>query len=676
MLKPKSGYFNYVLLALLILALVSFMLNGRLLSVFSFLFMLLAGGRLLLLLKRKAFWKIRNRLIISSLFFTVTPIALTALFFMTVINLLVIQNNAVIFENIMSERAMEMERLAGRYQNMLANPETLRTFLIRGPRQRPQLLAYWQRQAENWQSAFVHPIDFPVDNLALPLLQNQSQSGYLLAGGRLYFGMFKESENGLMLLADVIDQEYFDRLPRIGDFSVIFSPPSKQGATWISPALEIGSEKSPDSNVATSGPYPFEYWDLDNPVNGRPQVRYHFFTLQSDYARIFQRVRTSNREKLLRDEITGLHKALEEGRLDAAETRIRLAEAERELAFYSSGNRGLDVFSKFSFVLYVLLGIFGFFIVVSLVIGFGMVRTITKSVDQISKGTERIRRGDFSFRIKLRSRDQMQSLADSFNEMAAGINRLLIEEKERQRMEEELRIARNIQLKLLPEESFSCPEFDIAAANIPAAEIAGDYFDYFYQPGNQLTVLVADVSGKGASAAFYMAELKGLMNYLQKSFADPIDLVDECHQGLSASLDKVTFITMNIARFSLSEKKIFYTRSGHTPAIYYQAEKRECLTLTPRGPAIGITGFNREQLQRVSLPFNSGDILFFFSDGLSEIMNPDGEQLGVERLSVLLCDNHQLDPQDIRQLILDYTVSFSHRGNNPDDLTFLIVKVK
>ena len=163
-----------------------------------------------------------------------------------------------------------------------------------------------------------------------------------------------------------------------------------------------------------------------------------------------------------------------------------------------------------------MLGLFGFFIIVSFFIGLRMVRVITRAVNELTKGTEKIRRGDFSYRIRIKSREQMHFLAESFNDMASGIGRLLTEEKEKQRLEEELRIARGIQLKLLPPDHFACPEFDIAAVNIPATEIAGDYFDYFHSPGRFLSVLVADVSGKGAQAAFYMAELKGIMNCLQK----------------------------------------------------------------------------------------------------------------------------------------------------------------
>jgi serine phosphatase RsbU (regulator of sigma subunit) len=260
--------------------------------------------------------------------------------------------------------------------------------------------------------------------------------------------------------------------------------------------------------------------------------------------------------------------------------------------------------------------------------------------------------------------------------MASGIKRLLKEEKEKQRLEEELRIARSIQLKLLPKEVFVTDEFEISAVNIPAEEIAGDYFDYFYEKGKYLFVLVADVSGKGASAAFYMAELKGIINYLQKQEKSPADLICECHFSLSHSFDKATFITINMAQFNISEKKFVFSRAGHTPALFYDTQKKQCYELYPEGVAIGLTNFSKDNLKEVEINYKSGDILFLFSDGLSEIMNEKDEMLGIENLKRIIVENHMTSADEIKQKILDFSIHFSADEVNRDDLTFIILKVK
>ncbi len=353
----------------------------------------------------------------------------------------------------------------------------------------------------------------------------------------------------------------------------------------------------------------------------------------------------------------------------------KLDELQKELQVLKKSDSQASVFPISTLVRF-MLALFGFFIIVSFYIGFRMVRVITRAVNELTKGTEKIRRGDFSYRIRIKSREQMHFLAESFNDMASGIGRLLTEEKEKQRLEEELRIARGIQLKLLPPDHFACPEFDIAAVNIPATEIAGDYFDYFHSPGRFLSVLVADVSGKGAQAAFYMAELKGIMNCLQKSGKEPAAILNECNLSLQDSFEKVTFITINLVRFDLQNKKLIFSRSGHTPALFYRVETGECLELSPRGMALGLNNFTEEGIEELRLPYATGDILFFFSDGLSEIMDAEEKMLGVSELKRLLVANAGLSALEIKEKLLARAIEFSAGAANADDLTFVVMKVR
>jgi serine phosphatase RsbU (regulator of sigma subunit) len=189
-------------------------------------------------------------------------------------------------------------------------------------------------------------------------------------------------------------------------------------------------------------------------------------------------------------------------------------------------------------------------------------------------------------------------------------------------------------------------------------------------------MLVADVSGKGTSAAFYMAELKGVINYLQKEEITPSTLISECHNSLNTSLDRMTFITMNMAKFSIPEKKFLFARAGHTPALLYKAEKKECIELLPEGMAIGLINFSEEKIKEIEINYKKGDILFLYSDGLSEIMNAQEEMLGVENLKRIILDNNHLSTEEIKQKILDFSIKFSEKEISGDDLTFILLKVK
>ena len=216
----------------------------------------------------------------------------------------------------------------------------------------------------------------------------------------------------------------------------------------------------------------------------------------------------------------------------------------------------------------------GLFLVVycvALLLGLLLARSITRSIHGLSVGTERLRQGDFSHPIPIHSRDQLGELADSFNVMAHGIQDLLREQAEKERLEEELRIARQIQMSLLPQGTVGLPGLRIAALCLPAAEVGGDYYDLLPLSDTKMGVLVADVSGKGTSAALYMAELKGLVLSLSRIHDSPARLLAEANRILAANMDPRSFITMTYAVVDTAAGTLRYARAGHNPMIHLEA---------------------------------------------------------------------------------------------------------
>src|SRR5207247_5073979 len=148
-------------------------------------------------------------------------------------------------------------------------------------------------------------------------------------------------------------------------------------------------------------------------------------------------------------------------------------------------------------------------------------QALTGSVHELFTGTERVRQGDFTHKIAVQTDDQLGELSVSFNSMTASIEDLLRQAAEKKRMEEELRIAREIQMSLLPQGPLGMPGLSVTALCVPAREVGGDYYDFFRLSERRLGILIADVSGKGTSAALYMAELKGLMLSLIQIHSSP-----------------------------------------------------------------------------------------------------------------------------------------------------------
>ena len=315
---------------------------------------------------------------------------------------------------------------------------------------------------------------------------------------------------------------------------------------------------------------------------------------------------------------------------------------------------------------------------VALVIGLLLARSITRSVHALSHGTERLRQGDFTTQIKVTSRDQLGELAESFNVMARGIEDLLRESAEKERLEEELRIARQIQMSLLPQGSVKMSGMRVAALCLPAAEVGGDYYDLLPLSETRLGIVMADVSGKGTSAALYMAELKGLVLSLSRIYESPGDLLKEANRILATNLDSRSFITMTYAIVDTETRTMRFARAGHNPLIQLEAATGRTRVLTPQGLGLGIDPGDRfdEILEEQEVPLVPGDHFLFFTDGLSEAMNPDAELFGEQRLRDLLEGSPEMASEPLNERILSEVRAFAAGTAQHDYMTMVLLQVK
>ncbi len=339
----------------------------------------------------------------------------------------------------------------------------------------------------------------------------------------------------------------------------------------------------------------------------------------------------------------------------------------------------VNVGSVFLVLLSVVGGLFLVMQGAALVMGFALARSITGSVHELFAGTERVRRGDFTHRIRVASGDQLGDLADSFNAMTASVEGLLAQAAEKKRLEEELRIAREMQMSLLPRDAATIPGLTVAPFSRPAREVGGDYYDMVRLDERRLGVLVADVSGKGTSAAFYMAELKGLVLSLSPIYDSPRRLLMEVNRILSASLDEQSFITMTYAVIDLDHRTITYARAGHTPFIYLKpGEPAGARMLAPDGLVLGLRGLEGHfdaLIEERSQPIGSGDLAVLFTDGITEAMNEEADMFGEERLSRLLQEHAALGPAALLDRILQDVEAFVGTADQHDDMTMVLIRV-
>ena len=324
--------------------------------------------------------------------------------------------------------------------------------------------------------------------------------------------------------------------------------------------------------------------------------------------------------------------------------------------------------------------VFTIFWIGAFTMGFRIARSITRSVETLSRGTERVRSGNFGHPVRATSQDQLGELAHSFNIMTAKIADDMERLRKAARLEHEMETARQSQARLLPPEgSVAVPGFAVAAVCRPAAEVGGDYYDLIRLGPGRLGVVIADVAGTGARAAFYMAELKGLILGLTRIHSSPKQVLIEANRVLHDTLDSRTFITITYAVFDSQTAQVTFARAGHSPVLRLSRNTGGPFSeaLAPGGLGLALDGgpLFDSLLEEQSVPIDSGEVWLFFTDGVSEAMNSQSDMFGEERLMRLLEDHHAMPPADLQQRVEDEVLRFTGNETHADDLTMVLVRV-
>jgi len=255
--------------------------------------------------------------------------------------------------------------------------------------------------------------------------------------------------------------------------------------------------------------------------------------------------------------------------------------------------------------------------------------------------------------------------------------RLVQESIVKERLEQELRIAHEAQMKLLPKEMPQLDSFAIDAVCITANEVGGDYYDFFELGDHKLGVVIGDVSGKGPSAAFYMAEVKGIMEALAKEVRSPKAMLVAANETLYQNFDRKTFISLIYGIIDTRDRRFTFCRAGHCP-LFIMNGKTEPRMLEPRGLGVGLDAgaIFEKTLEQMTIKLHENDALLLYTDGVTEARNPDGEEFGEKRLATALMQAREESPAEIKKTIIHHIYTFFDGQNAYDDLTFIVIKAQ
>ncbi|MAE69361.1 MAG: hypothetical protein CME06_02705 [Gemmatimonadetes bacterium] len=295
---------------------------------------------------------------------------------------------------------------------------------------------------------------------------------------------------------------------------------------------------------------------------------------------------------------------------------------------------------------------------------------VGKATDRLEEAARRIARGDFSTRLPDRSRDQLGALARSFNEMAHDLDRLVEDKVESERIEGEIAACATIQEGLLPPSDGTLDSLEIAAYTRPARDVGGDSYDYFSLPGGRIALVVADVAGKGVTAALYMAELKGLLMALADGRRRPAEVVRALDAALRRTLRRGSFITLAYVEIDPATGEGELVRAGHpAPLLAGPGGVRE---IEAEGSALGLPVIvdSVERVGRFTLARN--ECLVLYTDGLTEATDLDGNEMSdgpLTRAATEAATRSPGSPTAMRESLL---CALEDHPGRPDDVTVLV----
>jgi sigma-B regulation protein RsbU (phosphoserine phosphatase) len=342
----------------------------------------------------------------------------------------------------------------------------------------------------------------------------------------------------------------------------------------------------------------------------------------------------------------------------------------------------LGRYSRAYVILFIVVGLVFLGIeLVALIIGIRLTRSITSTVDRLYDATERVKGGDLDYRINLPARDQLTALGAAFDSMTESVQRLLREVQEKSKLESELAIAREVQNELFPDRAPQVAGLDLHGVCLPARLVSGDYFDFLKVGDRWLGLALADVSGKGISAALLMAAIQSALRAQQTDGLSsagpdragplaPSTVVARLNRQLFESTSREKYATFFYAVYDAETHKLAYTNAGHLPPLLFRGDR--IVRLAEGGPVVGL--FDNLKYEQSEVELQSGDLILAYSDGVTEPENTFGEEFGEDRVievvrRALPCSSDEL-VEEICRAVNDWTGS----PELQDDMTLVVAR--
>ena len=672
-------------------------------------------------LKKKILWRLRNRLIVTYVFIGVTPVVLLVLLGFFAIYLFAGQFANFVVTSEINAQLRSLEAVNAAVGNELAarleRGETAAAESLTGLRKRDR--AWGRREVCAWYGEKALPLcaGGPAEtSFAFPGFLEQDSNSYAKAIHEgMPFRQITRDRDHLQLRAasvfsvgpqkltivtsEPLDKDLIGRIAiNLGEITLYANGIKLEDDT--SPAPAAGSEGKKAETPANlseaqknSGQVTIRRKEKGYEISDSGQVVPPTFTVGtlSAPAGSFDREITFGTPLPVVDWKTGAGENLGAG------VQVRT----RPSVLYGHLFAALGDFAKgVEYILLAVLIVFAIIELIALIIGTRMTRTVTAAVAQLYDATKHVDRGDFSHRIPVKSTDQLAQLSLSFNSMTESIEKLIEEQKEKQRLENELAIAQEVQAQLFPRQVTELESLEVHGFCRPARTVSGDYYDFLTASSHKLILAVGDISGKGISAALLMATIHSavrayslenlpqvrepvavgavagsgrmMATWPEGVEVSPAALLSLLNHQLYESTPAEKYATLFLGIYDGHTHQLTYSNGGHLPPILIGTDG-SIRRLEAGGTVVGL--FDSVSYDEGSVEMRPGEIFVAYSDGITEPENEFGE-FGEERLIGLVRENRRLPLAQISQTVTMAVDDWIGDNEQPDDVTLVLARAR
>ena len=308
-----------------------------------------------------------------------------------------------------------------------------------------------------------------------------------------------------------------------------------------------------------------------------------------------------------------------------------------------------------------------------------LARRITRPIQALCEGAERLGGGDLDTRVDVKTKDELEQLGSAFNSMASDLSHHIEElsrtTAEKERIESELQIARSIQMGILPRIFPAFPdrsEIDLYALLEPAREVGGDLYDFFLLDDDHLCFLIGDVSGKGVPASLFMMLTKTLIKTKATRGLPANKILQRVNQDLSLDNPSMMFVTVFLGILDLRTGEVEYTNGGHNPPVVMRRDGQVGAITIEAGIPLGVIEDFEFATDRLRL--DPDDSIFLFTDGITEAESAEGQFFSDERLIERLRETHGTSLRHGLDDMLEQVRGFGAGIPQSDDITMLAIR--